>query len=216
MRDKVKDKKTENRENNTFRPIYSIAFILILILISIAYATLALNYGIKFSESDIKEEPDTPDKPVIITRRTTKVPVTVIKKYHWNIRFENISVFNGSVDAVKDPVIDSTGTGVNYEVYMDEPGEYYKFSVDIVNRGTMDAKIYDIINNGFNDAQKRYLSYEIEYADGSPISIDDLLYNGERKTIIISLKFKEDITADDLPEKQDNIKLNYQIYYVEK
>ena len=227
MENKVTDKKTEKRENNTFRPIYSTIFILILILISIAYATLALNYGVKISQSEINEKPDipeTPDKPVIVTRRTTrrttkrttKIPVTVVKKLYWNIRFENIVINPGSIDAISDPIIDTSKTRVDYEVFMDEPGQYYTFSVDIANRGTMDAKIYDIINNGLNESQKKYLSYKIEYADGSPISTGDYLYKGEVKTIIVSLKFKTDIEADDLPKNPQSIKLNYQIYYVEK
>ena len=46
---KVKSKDIERKENNITRPIYFITFIVMIILLSIAYASLAVNLGVKIN-----------------------------------------------------------------------------------------------------------------------------------------------------------------------
>jgi len=90
------------------------------------------------------------------------------------------------------------------------------FDADIVNKGGIDAKIYDIINNGLSDSQKKYMEYTIKYKNGDEIKKDDTLLAGQRKTITIWLKYKDDLEKEDLPDEDEVLKLKYQIVYVEK
>ena len=80
----------------------------------------------------------------------------------------------------------------------------------------MDAKIYDIIEKALTERQKRYLDYTIKYKNGNTIKIGDTLLAKERKTVTVWLKFKDDLSKEDLPDKDEVLKLTYQIVYVEK
>lgn len=189
---KVKSKKTEKKENNVVRPIYFIVFISMIILLSIAYASLAVNLGVKIN--GIKE----------------------VESLNWDIRFSNLRVLDGSIAPIKPAKIDNTETKIDYEVSLTGPGEYYSFKVDIVNRGTMDAKIHEIIDKGITDRQKRYLEYSVLYEDGKSINVNDTLLAGEIKTVTVLVRFLEDLNAEDLPSTAQTLDLSYQIIYVEK
>ena len=52
---------------------------------------------------------------------------------NWDIHWANVQVTNGSVSA-SSPTI-SNGTTVNYSVILNQPGDYYEFTVDDVNAG---------------------------------------------------------------------------------
>ncbi len=141
---------------------------------------------------------------------------TPIEQPNWIIVFENVRVKDGSVDA-SIPQISDVKTSLTYVVTIAKPGEYYSFDVDIVNKGTMPAKIYSINNTLLTEAQKRYLEYKVTYKNGNNIAIDDTLLVGETKPITVLLKFRDDITsADDLPKVDELLKLTYEIVYVEK
>ena len=189
---KVKTKEIERKENNITRPIYFITFIVMIVLLSIAYASLAVNLGVKINGTKKVED------------------------LNWDIRFHNLRVLDGSVTPISPAKIDETETKVTYEVSLKGPGDYYIFNVDIVNRGTIDAKIHEIIDQGINDRQKRYLEYSVTYEDGTPIKIDDTLLKGETKTVTVLLRFLEDLNAEDLPAYPEKLDLLYQIIYVEK
>lgn len=228
IRSKVSSKQEEKRKNNRMRPVYSIGFIVILILLSIAYASLAINLGIKFNASvkqPVNNEPTSnksnqvnqPSHVNKTSNRPPKVPeVTPRKDLNWRIEFQNIVIQEGSVEPIKGATIDDSKTGIFYEVLLNEPGDFYSFQVDIVNSGTIDAKIYNIIEKGITDIQKRFLDYEITYIDGSKITINDTLLAKQTKTIKVILKFKDDLNADDLPSIKQDLNLSYRIVYIEK
>ena len=188
---KVKSKDIERKENNITRPIYFITFIVMIILLSIAYASLAVNLGVKINGTKKVED------------------------LNWDIRFHNLKVLDGSVTPISPAKIDETETKVTYEISLKDPGDYYIFNVDIVNRGTIDAKIHEIIDQGISERQKKYLEYSVLYEDGTPIKIDDTLLKGETKTVTVVVRFLEDLNAEDLPKSAEKLDLLYQIIYVE-
>ena len=79
--------------------------------------------------------------------------VTSIVKNSWDIHFENVVVKSGSVDALVPASIDSSRSIVNFSVQFDKPGDFYEFTVDAVNRGSIDGMISNIETN----VTKRYL-----------------------------------------------------------
>lgn len=189
---KVKSLKEEQKYNDTARPIYFTIFIAALILVSIAYAALAINLGININ--GIKPMDD----------------------LSWNIHFDNIKVKEGSIKPIVGATIDETKTGINYVINLKQPGDYYEFTVDIENEGSMDAKIYDIISDELTATQKRYLEYKISYIDGTVPKKDEVLNDKTTKKLLVQIKFKDDITAADLPKDYQDLNLSYQIIYVEK
>ena len=63
-----------------------------------------------------------------------------INSANWNVYWNNVQVTEGSVSA-PTPTIDSTKTTVSYSIILNTPGDYYEFTVDAVNGGTIDAMI---------------------------------------------------------------------------
>ena len=221
------------KENNRNRFIYSFLFIILLVLISIMYASLAINFGVKVKTPKIiepkekpieekvveKEEPVVPSKPTkkpITKRIIPTVPVIVPNNINWKIEFNNLKVKTGSVDAVKEAYILPSKSEINYEVIFTTPGEFYSFDMDVINKGNVDAKIYDIIETGISGEEMRFLEYKVTYSDGTPISKNDVLNARNKKKIVVLLKFREDIDPEDLPDGGQDFKLSYKLVYVQK
>ena len=61
----------------------------------------------------------------------------------WNIHLENVKVKSGSV-STNAPQISGTST-LSFDVDLDLPGDYYEFTVDVVNGGSIDAMIDSVV-----------------------------------------------------------------------
>ena len=191
--DKVKTKTQENEHNNRFRALYIVLSLFLLVGVSIAYAALAVNLGIPVNGIKEIERPD------------------------WNIEFQNLKVVTGSVNAVRPATILESKTDIVYSVRLNNPGEFYGFIVDVVNTGSMDAKLYDIISTKLNSTQLRYLNYSVRYIDNSEIKINDTLDSKESKTIKVIVKFKDssELDPEDLPSNGATLDLEYKLIYIE-
>ena len=191
--DKVKTKTQENEHNNRFRALYIVLSLFLLVGVSIAYAALAVNLGIPVNGIKEIERPD------------------------WNIEFRNLKVVTGSVNAVRPATILDSKTDIVYSVRLNNPGEFYGFIVDVVNTGSMDAKLYDIISTKLNSTQLRYLNYSVRYIDNSEIKINDTLDSKESKTIKVIVKFKDssELDPEDLPSNGAVLDLEYKLIYIE-
>ena len=224
----------EKNSNGKNRFIYSFLFIILLVLVTYMYASLASNFGIKNNRSlkptdnpvtdtdgDNNINDDTGGGETTPSRRSggggsSSIPVIVPDDVNWDIRFENININDDSIEAITDAYILDTKTEIAYVISLKEPGETYGFTVDIVNQGSVDAKIYEIISNGLSEADKRYIDYTVSYLDGTEISINDSLASGQRKKIKLDITFKDDIEASDLPSEDKELALTYQLVFVEK
>ena len=191
--DKVKTKTQENEHNNRFRALYIVLSLFLLVGVSIAYAALAVNLGIPVNGIKEIERPD------------------------WNIEFQNLKVVTGSVNAVRPATILDSKTDIVYSVRLNNPGEFYGFIVDVVNTGSMDAKLYDIISTKLSSTQLRYLNYSVRYIDNSEIKINDTLDSKESKTIKVIVKFKDssELDPEDLPSNGAVLDLEYKLIYIE-
>ena len=232
------------KRNNRDRFMYSIFLIILLIGISIMYASLANNYGVKIKNArplqpntgsidkpveTPKEEPKKytptrkPTKPVSPKKEDDKkpdpepdIPVIDPTDIDWKIEFENVRVDGDSITPITPAFIADNKIEIYYTVSLKEPGDYYKFNVDISNKGNTDAKIYSIVENGISTAQKKFLTHKVTYLDGSNISVNDTLNAGETKTITVLLKFRDDLNASDLPNQQQVLNISYKVTYIEK
>ena len=221
----TKDLEKILNENNRYRPAYSFGFIVVLILLSIAYASLAYNIGVKMNPAEVKgvEDPgctencDTPPPPP---------PYIPPRELRWQIEFDNVQELPGSItpDKTTFNITDekiAIGSGGCSKDYINTSGNYYKtvyykFTVDIVNKGEMDAKIYNIVKTQLTSAQSKYLKYIVTYADGTEIKVDDVLNVNDRRTVSVLVEFDEDLVKEDLPEDAVQLTLEYKIQYVEK
>ena len=94
-----------------------------------------------------------------------------INSANWSVYWNNVQVTEGSVSA-PTPTIDSDKTTVSYTITLEKPGDYYEFTVDAVNAGTIDAMIETIdskLNGVTMEEVPAYLDYGISYADNIPL-----------------------------------------------
>lgn len=137
-----------------------------------------------------------------------------IENNRWDVHFENIQKVDGSADAVVDAsIIDDTV--VDFDVNLQTPGDFYSFTVDVVNSGTIDAMLSETLKNGLLIEQEAYVEYIVTYSDGEEILLKDSLPGGEKDTLLVTVKYSDDITAEDLPTEDQNINLVFKAVYIQ-
>lgn len=123
------------------------------------------------------------------------------------VDYKNIEVVKSS----NDFIINQTSEGIEYNVSLNTPGDYYEFNVDLVNGSNTNVRISEINNNTLTDRQKEFLDYKILYLDKRPIKVNDIIESNSKRTIKIIIYFKEDIERYNLPDKDEVIFLNLDV-----
>lgn len=130
---------------------------------------------------------------------------------NWDIHFDNATVVSGS-STTDVPVINSNK--LSFSTTLNNPGDYYRFTVDVVNGGTIDAMIESFAKiNDLTDEQKKFLKFDIMYTDGLSLSEKQLLSKNSSKNITVEVMFRKDISVDDLPTSAVNLDLSFSIVY---
>ena len=175
--------------------------VIFLLLISLGYAILTANIVINGSSK--------------------------IASSRWDIHFSNLVVNEDSVDlstgdsaAVINP---NDNTEVTYNITLKEPGQFYEFTVDAVNEGTVDGMIDTFVSTykiGNDEAVTitdnnlpSYLAYSATYADGMPIVQNQELKAGTSEKYKIRVEFKKDIEVNDLPDSNQSIVFSFNSTY---
>ena len=140
--------------------------------------------------------------------------IVKVNKNTWDVHFENIQKVDGSVDATVDATI-SNNTTVDFTVDLQMPGEFYSFTVDVVNNGTIDAMLSEILKTGLTTEQEVYTEYTVTYNDGEEILEKDSLPSGMNDTLLITVKYKDGITAEQLPTEDQSINLSLEADYIQ-
>lgn len=125
--------------------------------------------------------------------------------YMWNIDFSNLQITKGS----QEGEISLKDNNVSLQVELAKENEFYEFTLDVANKGTLDAKVSDINLDVKND--QNILNYSLTYLDDKHIEKEDLLKSGETKTIKVRIYYpiqKEKI-YDAL-----NLELNLNLEYI--
>ena len=129
----------------------------------------------------------------------------------WGIRFENLSSPTkiGSATTTGTAKIEETKaaeiTGIN--VSLSTPGDKVTYTVDLVNKGTINAKIDNIEKTVLTQEQQRYLTFKVTDRDGKEVSEGDILSKGETRNLTITIEFIKDLTKEDLPTNARTISL---------
>ena len=137
----------------------------------------------------------------------------------WGIKFENLS------EPVKVGTATTTGTakieeaksaeitGIN--VSLSTPGDKVTYTVDLVNKGTINAKIDKIEKTVLTQEQQRYLTFKVADQNGKEVSEGDILSKGETRNLTITIEFIKDLTKEDLPTSTSTISLSYKLNFVQ-
>ena len=139
---------------------------------------------------------------------------SLIKGNTWDVHFENVQVTSGSVQA-NTPTITNNAHQVNYTVTLDMPGDYFEFTVDAVNDGTIDAMVDTVSNTGLTADQLKYLDYTVKLTNDEPLNHGYILLKETTKTYKVRLEYKLDISEDDLPSSDQTISLTFTVNYIQ-
>ncbi len=151
-----------------------------------------------------------------------------VSSANWDIHWENVQINENSVptsDENKARITDVARTEVEYSVVLSEPGDFYEFTVDAKNDGTIDAMIDDdgIVNGIYTDSTyetklttiPKTLNYTVTYADGNKIEENHLLEKSKKETYKVRVEYNEDINPSDLNENDQTFYFKFSVRYVQ-
>ena len=137
-----------------------------------------------------------------------------INSANWDVHWANVQVISGSVSA-SSPTI-SNQTTVNYSVTLNTPGDYYEFTVDAVNGGSIDAMI-DTIDSKLNGATittlPDYLNYTVTYEDGVELQANHLLAANTTEKYKLRIEYRDDIELNQIPATDQTLSLSFTVTY---
>ena len=138
---------------------------------------------------------------------------STINKNTWDVHFDNVKINDGSVEAVKIPVVENSTT-VDFEVALNLPGDYYEFTVDVVNAGSIDAMIESITKEPeLTETQQKYLNYIITYENDELITTKQLVEKESFVRLKVKVELRKDIDPSDLPDVGDVLYLGFTVNY---
>ena len=146
-----------------------------------------------------------------------------IKANTWDIYWDenSISMVEGSVTGT--PTVDETKQNLLYSINLKQPGDYYEFTIDAVNNGTIDGMIsINDFTPVVKDENKQtinlpsYLKYELTYADGNQIEKNHKLSKKSGNTPTrekYKIKVEFDKNTNTLPSTQETITVESSVPY---
>ena len=96
------------------------------------------------------------------------------------------------------------------------PGDYYEFTVDVVNDGNIDAMIDSVVKTPeLTSEQAKYIKYEVTYENGESISTNQTIKSGTSTPIKVMVEYRTDISSSDLPSSTTVLNLKLSLIYVQ-
>ena len=142
-----------------------------------------------------------------------------IAKTTWNIHWENPTKTGGVTATTDVHLKQNDNTTVEYSVNLANQGDYYEFTVDAKNDGTIDAMITGIENkvyeNNVEIQKPDYLDFIVTYSNGMAIDFDQKLSAGNFETYKVKVMYKTGLTADQLPTSNRNLKFTFKVTYMQ-
>ena len=145
--------------------------------------------------------------------------IATVTKQRWNVYFDNLVVTEGSVTPVTAASLSGEyPTTVAYSVSLEKPGDYYEFTVDAVNSGSIDAMVdmVSITDDGNPISLPSYIEYKVEKINGHGIEEGDILLANDTKKYKVRVYFKQDIEKEELENIEPlNLKLKFEVVYAQ-
>ena len=131
---------------------------------------------------------------------------STIKGNTWDIHWDGESIVEtqGSFPATTPAAVtDADETNISFAVEFELPGDYYEFTVDAVNEGTIDGIIESFDMNYYEAGSQEAsdvpdnIIWTVKYADDTDPAIGDVLAKNETKKYKVKIQF--DPEAKELP-----------------
>ena len=193
------------------RKMLFILFCLVLISVlsvTLAYAALSSNLTISGSADVVASTWD-----VHFENQTV---VNKLSSNLYDYEVSNMAVWGCGPQAGIDCILKVSDLKINFATSsLSVPGDFRSFSVDVVNGGSIDAKLDGFILSGLNSEQEQYLNYYVRYDDGTEVKAGEILSVGSRKKLLIVIEFDKNISVEQLPTSEQTISLSYTMNYVQ-
>ena len=138
-----------------------------------------------------------------------------IDKAEWSVYFDSINVKTGSVTPTTAPSI-TDDTNITFGALLDNPGDFYEFTVNIVNDGTIPAMIDGYtITPTLTEEQANYFDFGVTYSDGAALASKQLLAAGATETLRVYFMYKELANNDLYPIEDQNFQFGLSIDYAQ-
>lgn len=147
---------------------------------------------------------------------TTNLPIlssVTLFQNTWDIHFENIKMINNSTSS-SEPIL-TDYTTVNFSPNLDIPGDEYSFSINIVNNGSIDAMVSEVIKSTLTDSEEKFVDYVVTYIDDKEINKNDKIESGSILPIKVKVGYKKDLMVTDIPSTDQNLSFNLSIDFVQ-
>lgn len=113
-----------------------------------------------------------------------------------------------------------TNTDVTYSVTLNKPGDFYEFSIDVINDGSFDAVLKAITMSTLTEAQDKYLNYTLTY-DGTPYTASQtglsnslpFASGSNTKTVKVRVEYVQPESSADLPQQAVDVTLTASLDY---
>ena len=134
-----------------------------------------------------------------------------ISNASFDVHIEDAVIYQTNVSEVSNPIINSERDTVTLNAELDKPGDYVQVSFYVVNAGTIDAQLNEIISTTLSEEEKKYLTYSYQYlSSGTIMNTGDLLRVGQKRKILVSYQYKYDVTDFiDIDSKSLSLSLKY-------
>ena len=133
---------------------------------------------------------------------------------NWDIHLANPKVTNGSATTTVPSII--TSSTVEFSTTLSMPGDFYEFTIDVVNSGSIDAMIENVVKTPELTAeQAKFLNYVITYQNGESITTKQLLAKDTSMPIKVRIEYRKDLAASDLPTGQVQLTLGLVLDYTQ-
>ncbi len=131
-----------------------------------------------------------------------------VKNAKWDVHFDNIQVTDGSVTPTTAANI-TADTSATFAVTLEKPGDFYEFTIDVVNAGTIDAMVgnFSMTPETVPDC----IRYTATWDTGALPKAKDGILKEKSYRMKIRVEMLKDITADQLLTAEQNLTLGVQL-----
>ena len=130
----------------------------------------------------------------------------------WDIYLGNQKIEESSV---ADSTLSVDGTEANFNATFNIPGDYYEFTIDIINAGDIDATVTSVNKSSLTQEQAKLFNYTVRYENGSSISANQKLDKGSYLRLLVRVEYRKDINNTDLPNSQLNVDFSFDVEFTQ-
>lgn len=140
--------------------------------------------------------------------------------YKWSVHFveNSYTESTGSVAATSHTLGE---TAMTYDVTLNTPGDFYEFTVNVINDGNFNAQLSSITLSPLDAAQSKYLTYtltyeNVDYTASATGLTYSLPYTGTNtKPVKVRVAYVLPENSADLPTEAVNVSLTATLNYTQ-